>query len=125
MKSRILQLDSRDNVLVALADLKQGEAVQWAGRSYALKTDVSAKHKFATTDLAAGDRVVMYGVLVGQAVKPISAGEALTLGNIRHVSNDFCAEYQGSRTLHEDGLFVPGDVDHRRRHLSVNYGANF
>jgi len=97
MKSRILQLDSRDNVLVALADLKQGEAVQWAGRSFALKTDVSAKHKFATTDLAAGDRVVMYGVLVGQAVKPISAGEALTLGNIRHEASGFKAQAQAFR----------------------------
>src|SRR5215831_16504654 len=92
MKSSVLQLDSRDNVLVALADLKQGETVSRAGRSYVLKTDVSAKHKFATTDLAPGDRVVMYGVLVGQAVKPIAAGEALTLGNIRHEASGFKAQ---------------------------------
>ena len=92
MKSRVLQLDSRDNVLVALADLKQGETVQWAGRSQALKTAVSAKHKFATTDLAPGDRVVMYGVLVGQAVKPIAAGEAVTLANIQHEAAGFKAQ---------------------------------
>ena len=97
MKSRVLQLDSRDNVLVALADLKQGETIRWAGRSYVLKTDVSAKHKFATTDLAAGDRVVMYGVLVGQAVHPIAAGEALTLGNIRHQASGFKAQAEAFR----------------------------
>src|SRR5579884_2510128 len=89
MKSRVLQLDSRDNVLVALADLKQGDSIDWAGKSYVVKSDVAAKHKFATADLAPGDRVVMYGVLVGQAVKPIAAGELLTVGNIRHQTAPF------------------------------------
>ncbi len=84
MRSRVLQLDSRDNVLVALADLKRTENVEWEGRQHVLQSDVPAKHKFATTDLASGDRVVMYGVLVGQAVKPIAAGELLTVSNIRH-----------------------------------------
>jgi altronate hydrolase len=89
MRSRVLQLDSRDNVLVALADLKQGEIVEGAGRQHVLKSDVPAKHKFATTDLAPGDRVVMYGVLVGQAVQPIAAGELLTVSNIRHQAANF------------------------------------
>lgn len=89
MKSRVLQLDNRDNVLVALADLKRAENVEWAGQPYALKTDVPAKHKFATRDLAPGDRVVMYGVLVGEAVKPIAAGELLTVTNIRHQAAPF------------------------------------
>jgi altronate hydrolase len=89
MRSRVLQLDSRDNVLVALVDLKQGESVEGAGRQHVLKSDVPAKHKFSTTDLAPGDRVVMYGVLVGQAVKPIAAGELLTIGKIRHQAASF------------------------------------
>jgi len=92
MKSRVLQLDSRDNVLVALTDLKRGETIEWAGKAYVLKSDVSAKHKFATAHLAAGDRVVMYGVLVGQAVKPIAAGEVLTVTNIRHQASSFQAQ---------------------------------
>ena len=74
MRSWVLQIDSRDNVLVALADLKRGESVEWNGQSCVLQSDVPAKHKFALTDLARGDRVVMYGVLVWQAVKPIAAG---------------------------------------------------
>lgn len=89
MKSNVLQLDSRDNVLVALTDLKLGESLSWAGQTHVLKTDVSAKHKFATSDLAPGDRVVMYGVVVGQAMKPIAAGELLTVGNIRHQAAPF------------------------------------
>src|SRR5215467_4928809 len=84
MRSRVLQLDSRDNVLVALVDLKQGENVEWMGRTHPLKFNVPAKHKFATTDLPPDAPVVMYGVLVGQAVEPIAAGELLTVSNIRH-----------------------------------------
>jgi altronate hydrolase len=89
MRSRVLQLDSRDNVLVALVDLKQGDSVEWLGRTHFLKSDVPAKHKFATADLIAGAPVLMYGVLVGQAVKPIAAGELLTINNIRHQSASF------------------------------------
>ena len=89
MSSRVLQLDSRDNVLVALSDLKRGDAVEFAGRSHQLRTDVPAKHKFATADLAVGERILMYGGLVGTAMKPIAAGEVLTTGNIRHEASPF------------------------------------
>jgi altronate hydrolase len=94
MRSSVLQIDFRDNVLVALADLKRGESVEWNGQSWVLGSDVPAKHKFATTDLASGDRVVMYGVLVGQAVKPIARGELLTLTNIRHQAASFQPQAQ-------------------------------
>jgi altronate hydrolase len=81
---RVLQLDSRDNVLIALTDLRQGESVDWSGKSYALVSNIGAKHKFATEDLSPGADVVMYGVLVGKAFKPIRKGEQLSVGNIRH-----------------------------------------
>ena len=97
MKSSVLQLDSGDNVLVALADLKQGESVSWAGHTQVLKTNVSAKHKLATVDLVPGDRVVMYGVMVGQAVKPIAAGELLTVNNIRHQAAPFHSQSETPR----------------------------
>ncbi len=103
MKSRVLQLDSRDNVLVALTDLKEGESVSWDGENYVLKTDVPAKHKFATTDLASSDRVVMYGVTVGQAVQPIAAGQLLTVSNIRHQASPF-------HTQSEEFQWSPPDV---------------
>lgn len=87
--NRVLQLSPHDNVLVALCDLKKGESVEHAGETDVLKSDVPAKHKFAMEDLAAGDKVIMYGVLVGGAVRPIGAGEVLTTGNIRHLASPF------------------------------------
>ncbi len=92
MNSRVLQLDSRDNVLIALSDLKQGDDIHFAGKTYPLLSNVAAKHKFAMNDLAPGDHIIMYGVLVGKAVKPIAAGELLTTGNVQHQSAPFQAQ---------------------------------
>ncbi len=89
MADKVLQLDSRDNVLVALTDLNQGEQIEFSGKSYTLVSNVPAKHKFATQDLAAGADVIMYGVLVGKAARPISQGQALTTSNVQHQASDF------------------------------------
>ncbi|HEY1524736.1 MAG TPA: altronate dehydratase family protein [Candidatus Angelobacter sp.] len=81
---RILQLDARDNVLIALTDLKQGETLDHAGEEYTLVSNVPAKHKFATEDMPAGAVVTMYGVLVGKTSQPVHRGEALTTANLHH-----------------------------------------
>ena len=97
MHRSVLQLDSRDNVLIALTDLKAGEPIEFAGQTYTPPKNVPAKHKFAIRSLNIGDDVVMYGVLVGRAVKPIAAGELLTTANIQHQAAPFrerSGEYQ-------------------------------
>src|SRR5690242_595449 len=93
MPDRVLQLDARDNVLIALTDLNQGEHIDFRGKTYTLVSSVPAKHKFATGDLAAGADVIMYGVLVGKAAKPISRGERLTTSNGQHQASDFHEQY--------------------------------
>src|ERR1700689_5367536 len=85
----VLQLDSRDNVLIALTDLKAGDQIEFAGHVYTLPKSVPAKHKFSTRNLEVGDSVIMYGVLVGRAVKPIATGELLTTINIQHQAAAF------------------------------------
>lgn len=81
---RTLQLDPRDNVLIALTDLKQGESVEHSGQHYVLVSDVAAKHKFTTEDLSVGSNVMMYGALVGQTSQPVKRGELLTTANVHH-----------------------------------------
>ena len=114
MKFRVLQLDSRDNVLVALADLKRGESIQFAGKEHPLRSDVPAKHKFATGDLAPGDPVIMYGVLVGQAVNAIAAGELLTVNNLRHKAAPFHEQSAGFQ-------WSPPDVARWRDTIFLGY----
>ncbi len=84
MQRRILKLDPRDNVFIALRDLKKGDIVEFAGTEYELTSDVPAKHKFVIRDLGQGDRIVMYGVTVGTATAPVKRGEAITTRNMRH-----------------------------------------
>ena len=89
MQNKVLKLDSKDNVLIALADLRRGEQISFNSESYTLESDVPAKHKFAAEDLAAGASIIMYGVLVGKAMEPIRRGGLLTTRNIHHQAAAF------------------------------------
>jgi altronate hydrolase len=89
MQNKVLRIDPRDNVMVALIDLKQGEQIQFEGEIYDLVSNVPSKHKFATEDLAVGASVIMYGVLVGKTVRPVRRGEWLNTGNVHHEAAPF------------------------------------
>jgi altronate hydrolase len=97
MQDKVLRLDPRDTVIIALTDLKQGESVSVDGQTYDLATDVAAKHKFSTKAFSPGDPIFMYGVMVGRASAPIRAGEAITTLNIRH---DAAAFHEESESFH-------------------------
>src|SRR5437879_2221712 len=89
MQKKVLKLDSKHNVLIPWTDFGKGEQVSCNSQTYTLESDVPAKHKFATEDLAAGASVVMYGVLVGKAMEPIRRGGLLTTRNIHHQAAAF------------------------------------
>src|SRR5580700_9155766 len=114
MHRNVLQLDTRDNVLIALTDLKAGERVDFGDHTYTVLKNVPAKHKFATRTLGIGDDVVMYGVLVGRAVKPIAAGELLTTSNIHHQAAPF-------REQSGEYRWAPPDVSRREHQTFLGY----
>ena len=87
--NRVLRLHRDDNVLVALQDLHKGESISASGRDFLIQSNVPAKHKFAANDLALGSAVVMYGVVVGRATKPIGAGEIITTANSGHETSSY------------------------------------
>ncbi|HXW93655.1 MAG TPA: altronate dehydratase family protein [Terriglobales bacterium] len=89
MRNTVLKLDSRDNVLIALRDLRKGDQIAFSNGSLSLASDVPAKHKFATENLAPGGNVIMYGVLVGKARESIAAGQILTTRNLAHEAAPF------------------------------------
>jgi altronate hydrolase len=89
MQNRVLKIDPKDNVLVALTDLKRGESISFESQTYALESDVPAKHKFAMEDLPTGGNVIMYGVLVAKAIEPIRRGGLLTTRNVHHETTPF------------------------------------
>ncbi len=81
---RVLQIHPHDSVLVALADHAVGDVIWHDGADITLVTPVKAKHKVVLRDVAVGDPIIMYGVLVGRATQPIARGAALTTDNVRH-----------------------------------------
>lgn len=89
MSSRILKIHPADNVLVALTDLKAGEKISFNGTSFTLSENIPAKHKFVQTSLQPDEAVIMYGVLVGKATKPIVAGGSINTQNLKHTSSSF------------------------------------
>jgi len=89
MKQRVLKVHSRDNVLVALTDLKKGESITYEGQEYILQDDIRAKHKFFTVDLSKGDKIYMYGVLVGTAQMDIPKGGWMNTENTKHAAEPY------------------------------------
>jgi altronate hydrolase len=94
MNQNVLKVHPNDNVLVALKDLAKDERVSYNGDEYILQSKIPAKHKFFENDMAVGDKVIMYGVLVGKTALPVSRGGLMTTANVKHASEPYF--YRGS-----------------------------
>src|SRR5215470_14516996 len=112
MVPKVLQLDPRDNVLIALSDLKQGESIEHHHNQYTLISNIPAKQKFVTKDLKVGDRVTMYGVMVGKTSQRVRRGELLTTANIHHQAAAYHQKSGESRWSSPD----VSSYKHRRFH---------
>jgi len=95
-KHAFLHIHPKDNVLVALQDLKAGTDVYLEGDHFTLTADVAAKHKFSVVELQPEDKVIMYGVLVGKATQHIPKGGPISTQTIKHASGEF---HLGKRKL--------------------------
>ncbi|SHF98940.1 altronate hydrolase [Arenibacter palladensis] len=102
MSKNFLQIHPNDNILAALQDMKKDYVVDFEGKSFPLKNDVTAKHKFALQDFKVGDPILMYGALIGKAVKPIAQGESITIDNVVHASSDYNVGEQQSSWVAPD-----------------------
>src|SRR5690606_370010 len=89
MANRILKINPKDNVLVALQDLAKGEELLYDGQVYILQDNIPAKHKFFMKDMQAGDEIIMYGVLVGKAQYTIPKGGLMTTDNTKHAADPY------------------------------------
>ena len=86
---KILRVDPKDNVLVALTQLPAGEAIIFDGDQYVPPSEIPAKQKFAMRDFAIGDEIIMYGGVVGLVRQPIPRGGLLSTRNVQHDASGF------------------------------------
>ncbi|MCB0450882.1 MAG: altronate dehydratase [Confluentibacter sp.] len=86
MLKKLIKVNASDNVAVALVNLKAGDVVSFEGNNIFILSDTKSKHKIALQKFESGDRIIMYGVLVGSANGTIEKGEVLTTENVKHQS---------------------------------------
>ena len=95
MSETALQIDPRDNVLVALAPLTAGTVVHYghppASDACPVTENIPAKHKVALVDLKPGDLIRMYGMVVGEVTQAIPRGGLLSTRNVRHRTDPYTA----------------------------------
>ncbi|MCL1679332.1 altronate dehydratase family protein [Elizabethkingia miricola] len=89
MKNKILRINPKDNVLVALQDIEQGEKVLFEGLEYETLEKIPAKHKFFMQDLPQGSEVMMYGVLVGKTQFDVKKGTRMNVENTKHAAEPY------------------------------------
>ncbi|MDN3689879.1 UxaA family hydrolase [Cyclobacterium jeungdonense] len=89
MLHRVLRIHPKDNVLVALTDLKAGEKVLFEGLEINLFSSVPAKHKFTMETMEEGATIYMYGIIVGKTMRSLKKGEVITTENIVHQTAPF------------------------------------
>lgn len=102
MSAATLQLDPHDNVIVALSDLVPGTPLVLNRTPCAAVELIPAKHKVALVDLVPGDLIYMYGMVVGEVVKPIARGHLITTGNVRHRAGTYTKKRRPTATASVD-----------------------
>ena len=86
MQKKLIKVDPSDNVAVALVNLVAGETIAFEGEDVLVLSDTKMKHKIAMKDFESGDKIYMYGVIVGKANQKIAKGDVITTANVKHES---------------------------------------
>lgn len=80
---RMIVLDEKDNIAVALDPLTKGsEPVLSTGQTLPVCSDIPFAHKAALRPIAKGEAIIKYGQVVGVATADIAAGEHVHVQNM-------------------------------------------
>lgn len=66
-----VKINDRDNVAIALSDLKKGQTIE---NNITVQTDIPQAHKVLLCDLKKDDAVIRYGVMLGTLKEDMKAG---------------------------------------------------
>lgn len=86
MQKKLIKVHPKDNVAVALVDIAADDTIFFEDETFRIVSNVKAKHKIALNTFNTGERIIMYGVLVGKANEVIQKGDVLTIDNVKHQS---------------------------------------
>jgi len=80
---KIIRLHPRDNVAVALEDVRQGEVLAAESVQVTAAQDIQRGHKLALSPIPAGAPVMKYGCAIGLAKEDIAPGQWVHVHNVR------------------------------------------
>lgn len=80
---KILILNSKDNVAVALTPLKKGTKLKVDAKEIEILTSIPQGHKFAIKEIKKGEKVLKDGEVIGVASRKISRGEHVHIQNLK------------------------------------------
>lgn len=82
MNRKILSINEKDNVAVALSELHKGELVAAKGGNITLLDDIRIGHKIAVKDLGAMEKVIKFGQIIGISRVTIPKGSLVHTHNM-------------------------------------------
>lgn len=81
--AQVIIINPRDNVAVALRDLKKGETLLLPdGKELPVLSDIPYSHKVALTDIPQGADVIKYGECIGEAKAFVHKGDWIHTHNL-------------------------------------------
>ncbi|PCD02021.1 altronate hydrolase [Sphingomonas spermidinifaciens] len=83
MSAIAIRLSPADNVVVCCRTVEPGERFTVDGHTLAVTERVELGHKLALTPLAAGDKVLKYGMPIGSMTEAADAGAWIHLHNMK------------------------------------------
>jgi altronate dehydratase small subunit len=97
----VVHLSPLDNIVVLARSVAAGEPIDVGGRSVVLRERLGLGHKLALRPIAAGEKILKYGVAIGSATRSIEPGEHVHLHNMK-------SDYLPTYTLEDGRLFAAG-----------------
>ena len=87
---RLLLLAPCDNCVAVAATLAAGTRLLIDGAEVVTQAPIGIGHKLARRDIAAGEKVLKYGAIIGSATQPIPRGGHIHLHNL---ASDYLPTY--------------------------------
>lgn len=84
----VFQINSHDNVAVAVDAVAKGSVVTAGGKTFTVCQDIPAGHKVALQPIAKGEDVIKYGFPIGTAKTDIPVGAWVHTQNVQSKLGD-------------------------------------
>lgn len=89
IKNNAIWIDSKDNVVIVLSDIKQGEEICYApNKTIEAMENIPMYHKVAIIDIIENSSIIKYGEIMGVATVTIKKGSHVHCHNVKSRSSN-------------------------------------